>query len=135
MPMDRDLDNRIRKRARQVCEYCHMPQGAYRFTFPIDHIIARQHGGKTSFENLALACLRCNAHKGPNISGIDPDSGEIVRLFNPRKDAWNRHFEWNGAVLVGLSAIARATIFVLDINHPSYVAIRAGLISEGELPT
>jgi hypothetical protein len=112
-----------------------MPQAAYRFTFPIDHIIARQHKGKTESRNLALACLRCNAHKGPNISGIDPDTGGIVRLFNPRKDRWNRHFEWSGAVLVGLSAIARATIIVLDINHPSYVAIRTGLISEGELLT
>lgn len=54
------------------------------FTFSVDHIVARQHGGPTVLENLALACLHCNRHKGPNIAGTDPSTGEIVRLFHPR---------------------------------------------------
>ena len=111
-----------------------MPQAAYRFTFPIDHIIARQHHGRTISQNLALSCLHCNARKGPNISGIDRESGEIIRLFNPRRDKWIEHFRWDGATLVGLSPIGVATIDVLNINDPSYVAVREGLIAEDEFP-
>src|SRR5208337_5662096 len=54
--------------------------------FPIDHIIARQHGGSTTLDNLALSCLHDNTHKGPNVAGIDPISKRISRQFNPRRD-------------------------------------------------
>jgi len=65
--MRKELDRRVRNRANHRCEYCQMPQSAIDFTFPIDHIIAQQHGGRSVFSNLALASLRCNRHKGPNI--------------------------------------------------------------------
>src|SRR5271157_6485314 len=63
-------------------------------------------------------------YKGPNIAGVDSLSGRIVRLFHPRKDRWARHFIWNGPVLVGQTRIGRATIAVLEINHPEFVAWR-----------
>jgi 5-methylcytosine-specific restriction endonuclease McrA len=58
----------------------------------MDHIVARQHGGLTTLANLALACLHCNGHKGPNIAGIDPKRKRLTRLFNPRRHKWERHF-------------------------------------------
>jgi hypothetical protein len=111
-----------------------MPQAAYRFRFPIDHIIARQHGGSTLSRNLALACLRCNAHKAPNLAGLDPDTGDLVRLFHPRKDRWSDHFRWKKAKLIGLTPIGRTTISVLSINHPDPVAVRTALLREGLFP-
>jgi hypothetical protein len=102
--------------------------------FHIDHIIARQHGGATVLENLAFSCLHCNRHKGPNIAGTDPSTGKLVRLFHPRKDRWKAHFEWNGAVLVGRTVIGRATINVLSINDPDFLAVREALIREQAFP-
>jgi hypothetical protein len=96
--------------------------------------IARQHGGSTSFDNLALSCLHDNTHKGPNIAGIDPLPGRITRLFNPRRDKWERHFTWDGALLVGKTAVDRRTIAVLAMNHPDAVAVRQSLLEEGRLP-
>jgi len=55
--MRKELDRRVRNRANHRCEYCQMPQSAIDFTFPIDHIIAQQHGGRSVFSNLALASL------------------------------------------------------------------------------
>jgi hypothetical protein len=49
----------------------------------IEHIVARQHGGSDDIENLALACHRCNLHKGPNLGGIDPMTGEVRFCFTP----------------------------------------------------
>jgi hypothetical protein len=111
-----------------------MPQALYRERFHIDHVIARQHGGADKIENLALACLRCNRHKGPNIAGIDPADGSVVTLFNPRKDRWSDHFQWHGPELHGLTAVGRTTIAALRINHPDRVLVREALMDEGVFP-
>jgi hypothetical protein len=97
----------------------------------LDHIIARQHGGPTEFENLALACVHCNRFKGPNIAGLDPDNAEIVRLFHPRRDSWAEHFIWDGPQLKALTQIGRVTIALLHINDPGVVAVRKALMEEG----
>jgi len=93
--------------------------------------MARQHGGTAAPDNLALACIHCNRFKGPNIAGVDPDSGEIVRLFNPRRDIWTEHFIWDGPELEGLTQIGRVTISLLLINDPEVVAVRKALQEEG----
>ncbi len=135
MRVEKALDALVRQRAGFACEYCRMPQSLYEARFPIDHIIAQQHGGPTAPENLALSCYRCNTSKGPNISGIDPVTGRIVRLYHPRRDAWSEHFEWQGAILIGHTPRARATIAVLAINHPDYLAVRRSLMLEGLFPS
>lgn len=54
--MHEALAQEVRKRAGHACEYCRMPQACYpTVPFPIDHVIARQHGGKTTANNLALS--------------------------------------------------------------------------------
>jgi hypothetical protein len=132
--MDKSLEQEVWRRAKNTCEYCRMPQAFYRTRHQIDHIIAEQHRGPTSLENLALACLPCNNHKGPNLSGIDPVSQKMVRLYHPRRDKWGRHFSWDGPRLVGKTPIGRATIEVLAINHPDSIAVRESLIAEGVFP-
>ena len=129
--MDADLRNSVRQRADDRCEYCRVHQAQDPFyRFEIDHIIAQQHGGKTDDDNLCLSCYRCNCHKGPNIAGVDPETEEIVRLYHPRNDDWHDHFFWEGPKLVGRTAIGRATVEVLAINHPDYMALREALIAD-----
>lgn len=132
--MNERLRRKVRRRAKDRCEYCQMPQSLYRARFPIDHIIAEQHSGPTELPNLALACLRCNLNKGPNIASRDRRTGKMVRLFSPRRDRWSDHFRWDGPVLVGRTAIGRATVELLKINHRNYVEVRAALIYEGVFP-
>jgi hypothetical protein len=132
--MVRSIEKKVRQRAHDICEYCQMPQEYDDLPHQIDHITAQQDGGETTVDNLALSCLHCNKHKGPNIASIDPSTGTLSALFHPRRDKWDDHFEWNGARLVGRTATGRATIRVLAINHPDYVALRRGLIDEGVFP-
>jgi hypothetical protein len=110
-----------------------MPAFALPLPFQIDHIVAEKHGGQTVENNLALACPHCNRFKGPNIAGLDPESSEAIRLFHPRKDAWSEHFEWDGARIVGRTAIGRATVYVLSMNADDLLLIRAELLAEGAL--
>ena len=133
--MEESLANAVRERAGHRCEYCLMPQSFYlTVTFPIDHIIAQQHGGPTVLGNLALSCLHDNAHKGPNISGIDPRTKKLTPLFNPRRHKWARHFRWDGPYLAGKTAIGRTTIVVLAMNDPDAVRAREQLVMEGLFP-
>lgn len=95
--------------------------------FHIEHVVPRQHGGGDEIENLALACYHCNLHKGPNLTGIDPDVGTIAPLFNPRKDVWSEHFALRGVVIVGLTATGRATQRVLNMNGRTRIELRTEL--------
>jgi hypothetical protein len=123
--MDAATRTLVRERAGNVCEYCSLPQEATPFaTFHIEHIIAVQHRGGDDLSNLALSCHHCNAHKGPNLTGIDPDTGQIVPLFNPRRDVWAEHFRRAGAIIEGLTPPGRATVYVLAMNEPEWVDLR-----------
>lgn len=131
--MDAATRQRVRQRALDCCEYCCLPQYAQPFvTFHVDHIIARKHGGTDDFENICLACERCNAAKGSNLSGRDPATGNIERLFDPRHQEWTDHFRFRGPVIVGLTAVGRATVDVLRMNEPRRLQLRAGLQARGD---
>ncbi len=132
--MDKALEREVWRRAGNACEYCRMPQAFYDTRHQVDHVIARQHGGPTAADNLALACFPCNNHKGPNIAGVDPRTGQVVPLFHPRRDRWSDHFRWRGPILAGRSPAGRATVRVLAINDPDAVAVRRALIAEGVFP-
>ena len=117
----------VRWRARGRCEYCGIPQEHVAFQFQIEHIIARQRRGSDDPNNLALACDRCNAYKGPNLTAIDPDSDAIVRLFHPRHDQWHSHFVLRGASIFGLTDIGRATVQLLRLNSIYRLELRLEL--------
>jgi hypothetical protein len=124
----------VRRRARDICEYCQMPHEFYRSSFQPDHIIAESHHGPTVARNLCWACFHCNLHKRTNLAGIDPKTGNRTWLFNPRRMKWTRHFRWDGLLLVGRTSVGRATIEVLKINDDDYVETRDALIAEGVFP-
>jgi hypothetical protein len=132
--MERALERLVWERAGGRCEYCRVAQEDDRLPFEIDHIIAKKHGGPTRPGNLCLACFADNNHKGPNIGGLDPRTGKLTPLFNPRRHKWGRHFRWDGPVLVGLTPVGRTTIIVLEMNLDYRVAFRQCLIDEGVFP-
>src|SRR5690348_16547117 len=134
MCMEQALQKQVRRRARGLCEYCLFPESASTLSHVIDHIIARQHGGATTAENLALCCGRCNLQKGPNIAGLDPQTGSLTRLFNPRTDKWSDHFSCTGAFIRGFSSVGRTTVALLAINTPSRLRARKSLIATREFP-
>jgi 5-methylcytosine-specific restriction endonuclease McrA len=117
--------SRVRKRAGNRCEYCHLRQEDSPLTsLHIEHIIPKVHGGGDDLDNLALACIDCNLHKGPNLTGVDPETGRTTALFHPRRERWEDHFEWLGISLLGKTAIGRTTIRVLDMNSEDKLILR-----------
>jgi hypothetical protein len=115
----------VRERAGERCEYCGIHQkDDPAFLFHIEHIVARQHRGTTDEGNLALSCHHCNLHKGPNLTGIDPRSGDTVALFHPRTEQWSSHFAISEGRITGLTPTGRATVEVLSINDSARVELR-----------
>jgi HNH endonuclease len=129
--MDATLQRLIRTRAAGRCEYCRLPQAGTRVPLEIDHVIARKHRGRTVAGNLALSCYYCNVYKGPNLTGRDPATGKVTRLYHPRRHKWAYHFRFDGNILIGRTAIGRTTIDVLRMNHPQLVALRDILTAAG----
>jgi len=131
--MDAGTRRLVRERAGERCEYCQLHQRYSELLHHIEHIVSRQHGGFDDPHNLALACHRCNPHKGPNLTGIDFLTGEVAPLFHPRRDRWPDHFTFRGVHIGGLSASGRATIQVLAMNDARRLELRLELLAIGPL--
>ena len=99
----------------------------------MDHIIAQKHSGATEADNLALSCTLCNKHKGTDLASIDPDTGDIVRLYHPRRDRWADHFQLSGAQFVPLTPSGRATVRLLQLNRAERLAERELLLAAGAI--
>ncbi len=122
MTINELLKQRVRKRASALCEYCHSPEKISTSRFTIDHVQPRSLGGSDEFQNLALACSRCNQRRYNFITGRDMETASISPLFNPRQDVWAEHFVWSadGMQILGSSAVGRVTCDRLDMNDERY---------------
>ncbi len=105
-------------------------------TFSIEHIIPRHRGGKSTLNNLALACQGCNNHKYNKIAARDPASGKIVPLYHPRKQRWYDHFTWiqEFTFVIGLTPTGRATVETLKLNREGLLNFRQLLAEKGQHP-
>ena len=116
----------VRDRAENCCEYCGVSQAHIPFaTFHVEHVIARQHGGGDTEENLCLACQWCNFFKGTNIASIE--NAALVQLFYPRIHIWSDHFMRHGAEVKALTAIGRVTVRLLKMNDDERRELRGEL--------
>ena len=130
--IDAGLRAEVARRAGHRCEYCGIHEDDAGFAHQVDHIISRKHGGTSALDNLAYACVLCNRYKGSDLTSIDPESGEAVRLFEPRRDQWSDHFRLEADVVEPLSATGRATVRLLRLNALERIAERR-LIGRGPL--
>jgi HNH endonuclease len=119
-----ELARSIEVRAGGRCEYCCMHQALQGATFHVEHIIPASRGGSSDPDNLAWSCPGCNLRKADRTEASDPDSGMVVPLFNPRMDHWSEHFRFDAYEVVGQTAVGRATVLLLDLNHPRRLLIR-----------
>ena len=127
------LRKQVYKRAKGCCEYCLIPDIAAFAPHEVDHVIAEKHGGLTKADNLALSCALCNKHKGSDLTSIDPETGDIVPLYHPRKDQWCEHFQIKDAKFIALSSKARVTIRLLQLNQQDRIEEREYLLEAGML--
>lgn len=121
------IQQQVRDRANYLCEFCHANEQWQYVKFNVDHVMPISLGGSDNLDNLTLACFPCNRRKTNRLTAIDPDSQTEVVLFNPRQDSWQEHFIWtvDGLLIIGISAIGRATVTTLILNRERVIPIRA----------
>ncbi|MBI4606535.1 MAG: HNH endonuclease [Planctomycetes bacterium] len=130
------LRERVAARAQRRCGYCLTQEAVVGTPMEIEHIIPESLGGLTEEENLWVACPLCNQHKGNRIAALDPVTGEVVRLFDPRRQGWKDHFAWSPGAerVIGLTPSGRATVLALNLNRPSLVSARSAWAAVGWHP-
>jgi len=130
------LRARIRAQAGNRCGYCLARQEYVPWVLEVEHIVPRSKGGTDDEENLWLACHSCNLFKRDQTHSRDPLIGRRVRLFNPRRQQWKRHFRWgeDGALIIGRTACGRATVVALKLNNLVVVTVRRNWIAAGWHP-
>ena len=131
-----DVRAKVRAQAGNRCGYCLARQEYIPWTLEIEHIVPRSKGGIDKEENLWLACHSCNLHKSDQTHSYDPLSGRRVRLFNPRRQQWKRHFRWSedGTLIIGQTACGRATVIALNLNNLVAVTVRRNRVAAGWHP-
>jgi len=82
-------------RDRGRCQYCGRAVPRSEFTY--DHVTPRSQGGRTCWENVAVACMPCNQRKGgrtPAAAGMhllnSPVKPRHLPDFKASSIAWNR---------------------------------------------
>jgi HNH endonuclease len=132
----RESQAHVRRRAQYLCEYCHTAEQWQYVPFTVDHVLPLAEGGTDALDNLALACFHCNRRKASRLTAIDPITGEVAPLFNPRRHLWSDHFIWSadGLYIIGLTAIGQATLAALGINRERVINIRAADVTVGRHP-
>ncbi len=132
----KDLRAKVAAQARHRCGYCLTTEAIVGTPMEMDHLIPEALGGLTEEDNLWLACSLCNDYKGRRIAALDPETGELVRLFDPRHQVWGEQFRWteDATRIVGLTAVGRATVAALNLNRPALVLAREAWVSVGWHP-
>jgi hypothetical protein len=134
--LPRAIRERIWSAAKGRCGYCLSQEAVSGLPLQIEHIVPLARGGKTIEENLWLACGSCNAHKGTRVFGVDPQTSDRVRLFDPRRQVWSEHFTWaaGATVIEGVTPTGRATVAALQLNRPLVVDARRVWVAAGWHP-
>jgi hypothetical protein len=131
-----ELRERVRAAAQYRCGYCLCAEAFTGSPMQMDHLIPESVGGLTEEDNLWLACTLCNLHRGNRTAAADPETGAVIRLFDPRRQAWTEHFRWSatGDLVIGLTATGRATVDALQLNRAVRVDARRNWVIAGWHP-
>ncbi|WP_013322702.1 HNH endonuclease [Gloeothece verrucosa] len=129
-----ELRRLVAQRANFRCEYCLIFARDRLSGCHVDHIISLKHGGETTPENLAYACMFCNLNKGTDLGSIIWRTGELIRFFNPRRDQWKEHFNFEGAIIQTLTDIGEVTARIFQFNDPERILERQILMEANRYP-
>ncbi len=130
------LRQRVAEISKYRCGYCLTSQHIIGPYLEIDHIVPESKGGAAEEPNLTLACPMCNSYKSGHTHAVDPITQQVVLLFDPRREDWHTHFEWRerGAIIYGRTQTGRASVDLLNMNHPEMIAARELWVQVGWHP-
>ena len=132
----RNQRRQIAEEAKYRCGYCQTQEVVSGIPLTVEHITPKAKGGSDDNANLWLSCRLCNEKKGTLIEAMNPETGDLVSLFNPRTQMWANHFTWSedGMRIIPKTVVGRTTIDVLSLNDELRVCARAIWVKAGYHP-
>jgi 5-methylcytosine-specific restriction endonuclease McrA len=84
----------IYERDNHTCQYC--ARRLDRQDLNLDHVLPRQRGGLTTWENVVCSCIPCNTRKGNRL----PHEASMKLLKEPKRPRWRPfiHLTYSSAV-------------------------------------
>ncbi|NQT84494.1 HNH endonuclease [bacterium] len=79
----------IYHRDKNTCQYC--GKSVDRRDLNLDHVIPRDFGGKTTWENIVCSCKECNTRK----ANRTPQQAGLTLIRNPKKPVWRPYLDFN----------------------------------------
>jgi 5-methylcytosine-specific restriction endonuclease McrA len=70
-------------RDKNRCQYCGKRYMTHRLS--LDHVMPQSRGGKSTWENIVCACLKCNVEKGDRT----PEEARMPLLKQPARPMWS----------------------------------------------
>jgi len=134
--ISKTLRRKIADAANHQCGYCLTNQKISGAQMHLEHVIPRSLGDPSDESNLWLACAWCNSYKGVQTHATDTVTQQETPLFNPITQNWFKHFRWSedGLLIIGLTAIGRATVEALQLNNEYIVPARRHWVLAGWHP-
>jgi len=131
-----ELRQQVIEDAGYSCGYCLSDEVLMGVSLTFEHIIPVSAGGLTTRDNLWRSCRQCNENKAAKIHGIDPETKELVPLFNPRIQSWSEHLTWDMEYthIIGITPSGRATVDALQLNRTLLVRARQRWSMMGWIP-
>ena len=82
----------IFERDANTCQYC--GRVFDRKDLNLDHVLPRDKGGLTTWENVVCSCIRCNTRKGNKL----PHEAHMALIRKPKRPKWRPflHLTWGG---------------------------------------
>ncbi|RME68662.1 MAG: HNH endonuclease [Verrucomicrobia bacterium] len=74
--------NNVFERDKNRCQYC--GRTFSRSELNLDHVIPRDYGGKTTWENVVCSCIRCNTRKANRL----PHEANMRLIRKPSRPKW-----------------------------------------------
>lgn len=74
--------NNVFERDKNTCQYC--AQVLPRDELNLDHVIPRDFGGKTTWENIVCSCIKCNSRKANRL----PHQANMRLIRKPVRPKW-----------------------------------------------
>src|SRR5438105_3385620 len=117
MAVPEALSRAVRSRAHGRCEYCFMHESVQGATFDVEHVNQQSKGGESTLDTLALPRQDATRIKPAGQQPLIHLQAEQVPLFHPVQQRWSEHFRFKGCEVEGRTAVGRATVVMLDLNH------------------
>lgn len=133
--ISKDLDEKIRREAKNRCGYCLNPQELIPYS-KSNILYRRLQAANLQKKISGLPAASATLTKPRKPKRLIISQGKTVKLVNPRKQKWREHFDFteDKTEIIGKTPCGRAPVEALQINNFYQVTARSIWVEMNKYP-